>query len=160
MPIIYQKENFVTDVDPGDPTWKTWSVSEEYAKRLLAGARPESWDMLVLPDIPGFLELATNSAAWRHISQHVPAQAGNLFTALTARSDIDEKVLMTNIQGMMQLAVSALGAENALTTQQSLNTKADPDNPGQEIPVGTMADELDLWLEKCYFPFRYRDLTM
>jgi len=159
MPFIYKKDDQVTDIDPKDPSWQTWSVSEEYARRLMLGERPTSWDVLLLPSRSKLHELASGSLVWQHINQYAPIQSLALFSALVGSSTLNEVVLIQNIRDLMTAVIRQLGVEHALTSQPATYHRFNPENQEFESVTGTMADLLDEWLESAYFDFRYSDLT-
>ena len=156
---IWQKGDIVTDSDPHDETYTAWSTTPEIAKRLIAGERPESWNMLVLPDRRKFHELASGSQLWSHISVHTPALSMLLYIALTASSELNQATVMTDVKNMMRGIVAQLGTDHALHSTQSLTMSNDPNDPeGLPIPIGTLADELDSMLSESFFRFTYADL--
>ena len=159
MAIIYQKENQVIDHDPVDSSWSAWSVPDEYVPRLLAGERPKSWDLLVLPDRPKFHKMASGSELWSHISIYTPGLAALLYTALTTSTAFDNTAVMADIKNMMRGIVATLGTDHALHSTPSSVIINDPNDPeGLPIPVGTLADHLDMLLSECWFGFSYADL--
>ncbi len=161
MTFVYHNPttDLVLDHDPQDPAYTTWSVSEEYAQRLLQGERPKSWDMLVLPCRKRFHELASGSQLWDHISTHTPALSMLLYIALTASSTLDQVAVMQDVINMMKGIVAQLGDDHALHSTQSLTIVNDPSDPeGLPISIGTLADELDSMLSESFFGFTYADL--
>jgi hypothetical protein len=156
---IWQKDNIVTDSDPQDPSYTVWSVSEEYARRLLQGERPKSWEMLVLPDRPKFHKMASGSELWAHISTYTPGLASLLYTALTTSTDFDGIAVMSDIKNMMKGIVVQLGDDHALHSTPSSVIINDPTDPeGLPIPDATLADHLDHILRECWLGFSYADL--
>jgi hypothetical protein len=161
MPFIYHNPttDLVLDHDPQDHAYTAWSVSEEYAKRLLQGERPKSWDMLLLPDRPKFHKMASGSELWAHISTYTPGLASLLYTALTTSTAFDNTAVMSDIKNMMKGIVAQLGTDHALHSTPSSVIINDPTDPeGLPIPDATMADHLDQMLSECWFGFSYADL--
>jgi hypothetical protein len=170
MPFIYHNPTTdqVLDHDPQDSAYTAWSVSEEYAQRLLQGERPsysnpndplKSWDMLLLPDRPKFHKMASGSELWAHISTYTPGLASLLYTALTTSTAFDNTAVMTDIKNMMRGIVAQLGTDHALHSTPSSVIINDPTDPeGLPIPDATMADHLDQMLSECWFGFSYADL--
>lgn len=158
---IWQKDNIVTDSDPNDPSYTAWSTTPEIVKRLMAGERPASWDMLVLSDRPKFHKMASGSELWAHISTHTPGLASLLYTALTTSLAFDGIAVMSDIKNMMKGIVAQLGTDHALHSTPSSVTINDPTDPeGLPIPDATLADHLDHILRECWFGFTYADLLV
>ena len=161
MPFIYHNPttDLVSDYNPQDPSWKVWSVSEEYHRRLMSGERPKSWDMLLLPDRSKFHKLASGSELWMHITQYAPGLAGLLYTALTASTEFDGTAIMQDVKNMMKGIVMTLGIDHALHSTPSSVIINNPNDPeGLPIPDATLADHLDHLLSECWFGFTYADL--
>jgi hypothetical protein len=156
---IWQKDDIVTDSDPHDSSYTAWSTTPEIAKRLLQGERPESWNMLLLPDRPKFHKMASGSELWAHISTYTPGLASLLYTALTTSTAFDNTTVMSDIKNMMRGIVAQLGSDHALHSTLSSVIINDPTDPeGLPIPDATMADHLDQMLSECWFGFSYADL--
>lgn len=163
MAVIYYdpETNNVIDHDPQNSAWSAWSVPEEYASRLLAGERPANndWSMLLLPDRPKFHKMASGSELWSHISTYTPGLASFLYTALTTSTAFDNTAVMSDIKNMMRGIVATLGNDHALHSTPSSVIINDPTDPeGLPIPMGTLADHLDVMLQECWFGFTYDDL--
>ena len=66
---------------------------------------------------------------------------------------------MADIKNMMRSIVAILGTDHALHSTPSSVIINDPNDPeGLPIPVGTLADHLDMLLSECWFGFNYADL--
>ena len=133
--------------------------SNPYESRLLGGESPEDWNNPVLPCRKRFHELASGSQLWDHISTHTPALSMLLYIALTASSELNQATVMQDIKNMMRGIVATLETDHALHSTSSSVIINDPDDPeGLPIPIGTLADHLDMLLSECWFGWSYADL--
>jgi hypothetical protein len=159
--VFWRCGDIVTDSNPENEAYTAWSADESIVKRLMAGERPKSWDMLVLSDRPKFHKMASGSELWAHISTHTPGLASLLYTALTTSLAFDGIAVMSDIKNMMKGIVAQLGSDHALHSTPSSVIINDPTDPeGLPIPDATLADHLDHILRECWFGFTYADLLV
>lgn len=113
------------------------------------------------PNRPKFHKMASGSELWSHISIHTPLLASLLYTALTTSTAFDNTAVMSDIKNMMRGIVATLGTDHALHSTPSSVIINDPNDPeGLPIPIGTLADHLDMLLSECWFGFSYADLLL